>query len=218
MLKNYGVAVAELEVVWDWGRGGEPGARSRAAEERLYSVADALGARHLAVAALELEDPLEVVAERFAAVCDRAALHGLLVALEFLPWTAVADAGAAWEIVRLAGRPNGGLLVDSWHYYRGAADEAQLLSVPGDRVVAIHLDDADAEPEGDLLEDTLHRRRLPGEGAFPLAGFVQLLDRMGVTAPYGVEVISDELATLPAEEVARRAGDAARAVLAAARA
>jgi hypothetical protein len=37
---------------------------------------------------------------------------------------------------------------------------------------------------------------------------------VGSPAPFGVEVFSDALAALPAEEAGRRAGDAVRAVLA----
>ena len=83
--------------------------------------------------------------------------------------------------------------------------------------MAVHVDDADAAPAGTLLDDTLHRRRVPGEGAFPLVDYVRMLDEIGVSAPFGVEVLSDELHALPAVEAARRAVDATRAVLAAAR-
>lgn len=78
-------------------------------------------------------------------------------------------------------------------------------------MLAIQLDDADAEVVGSLLEDTMHRR-LPGRGSFPLERFVAVLDEMGVRAPLCVEVISDELASLPAAEAARLGAEAARAV------
>ena len=154
-------------------------------------------------------------AERFAALCDRAAGHGLLVAIEFLPWTGIPDARTAWEIVRRSERPNGGLLVDTWHHFRGACDEAQLRAVPPGRIVAVQLDDADAA-SGLPYEDTL-RRRLPGEGMFDLVGLVRLLDELGVDAPLSVEIISPEHHARPLVEAARRAHDATRAVLARAR-
>ena len=77
--------------------------------------------------------------------------------------------------------------------------------------------DADDEVVGTLQEDTYFRRRLPGEGAFPLVDFVRALHEMGVRVPYAVEVLSDELRGLPPPEAARLAIDATRRVLAAAR-
>jgi len=218
ILDGHGVRVAELEFLFGWARADDRQAWARRTEDQLYAIADALGARHLNVGDLDPAGdlpPLDVVAERFAALCDRAARHRLLVAIEFLPWTDIPDVRTAWEIVRRAGRRNGGVLVDAWHYFRGAGNEAALRAVPADAIVAVQLDDADAA-SGAPYEDTL-RRRLPGEGTFDLVGLVRLLDTMGVDAPVSVEIISPEHAVRPASEAARAAHDATCAVLAHAR-
>ena len=216
LLEQSGIRVVELDSVFDWMLDGEAAARSRATEDNLYRVADAVGAVHLVVnpnprgmfeetAAV----PLELKAERFSGVCDRAAEHGLLVALEFLPWTGIPHASDAWDIVRIADRPNGGVLVDSWHHFRGAADADLLLAIPPQRIVALQINDADPQPVGTLLEDSFCCRRFPGEGSFDLVGFLRLLDDHGVVAPLGVEVMADDLRGRDAHEVA---GDAAAAL------
>ena len=217
LLEEHGLEIAELEAVADWGLGGEAGVRSRAREQRYYAIAEALGARSL-LAVSDLEDPLELVVERFAALCDRAAQQGLLVALEFLPWSTIADAATAEPIVRLADRPNGGLLVDSWHYYRGTPDPAALRAAGGARIVGVQLNDAPLAAEADVLDESLHRRLMPGAGELDVVGLVRLLDELGVEAPIGVEVFSDALAERPAADVARLAAEATRRLLAAARA
>src|SRR5262249_43031356 len=112
--------------------------------------------------------------------------------------------------------PNGGVLVDAWHYFRGAADPAQLRAVPAERIIAVQLDDAAAEPVGESYLDTLHRR-LPGKGVFDLVGLVRLLDDIGVQAPLSVEIISPEHHARPLLEAARQAHDTTRAVLTRAR-
>lgn len=219
ILEGYGVEVAELEVLRHWAYDDEERvAKGRESEEQMWRIADALGARHVIAIAAELPRPVEQVAERLAALADRAAAHGVIVALEFLPWTDLADAPTAWEIVRLSGAANAGVLVDSWHLYRGNGDDREVRAVPPERIVALHIDDADELQVGTPLEDTLHRRRIPGEGAFPLLDYVRMLDEMGVQAPFGIEVLSDELRALPAAEAAQRAVDATRRVLAEARA
>lgn len=216
VLDDHGVRVVELESLFDWAMDGERGRRARRVEESFFALADLFAARHLVVVGGS-EGATDRVAERFADLCSRAEAHGLLVALEFLPWTAIPDAATAWWIVREAGAANGGILVDSWHYFRGAANPGQLEEIPADRIVALHIDDA-GPPRADPLEDTLHFRRLPGDGEFDLVEFVRLLHEKGVRAPLGIEVLSDELARLPPDRLASRAAAATRSVLRAARA
>ena len=219
ILDDHGQTVAEIELMGNWWDGGERGTRARVNEERAYEAADALGGRHLQLTAIgedESEFPaINVVADRFAALSERAAKHGLLVALEFLPWTGVPDAKTAWAIARNAG-DNAGVLVDTWHHFRGAKDPQQIRAIPPERITAIQFDDADEFPGGDLLADTM-RRRLPGQGTFDLVGFIRLLDEIGVQAPISVEVISPEQAARPVAEAARLAHDTTRSVLARAR-
>jgi sugar phosphate isomerase/epimerase len=220
ILNDHGITVAELEFVSDWAHGGERAAAARQTEDRMYRMADLFGPRHMNVgelrAATEMVRP-EAAAERFAALSDRAAAHGLLVAIEFLPWTGIPDPKTAWEICRLAGRANGGLLVDSWHYFHSGADAATLRTVPAEQIVAIQFDDAARiAPAADMLYDTLHRS-MAGEGVFDLVGFIRLLDEIGVRAPISVEIISPEQQQRPIAEAARIAHDTSAAVIARAR-
>lgn len=223
VLRDHGLAVAELDPLLSWlpveerdGAGLRAEGRAFAAhgEDDFYAIADALGGAR-AINAVLADPPadLDRVADAFAALCDRAARRGLAVTLEFLPWTHIGDAATAARIVERAGRPNGGVMLDAWHHARS---DAPLASIPPARVAAIQLADAPARPEPDLVDETLHRRLLPGEGDADLAGLLRHLRAGGCTAPVGVEVFSDALAAGPLEEVAQRAADAARRVLAAA--
>ena len=216
-----GVQVVELEFVSGWSSDSDAvWSPARNVEEQLYAAHEALGGSQLNVGCSEPIDvpaPFEAVVERFAALCQRAAAHELTVALEFMPWTAIPDAATAWRIVRAAGCDNGGVLLDVWHYFRGAADPSQLRAIPAERIVGLQINDAAAAVVGTLREDTLHRRRLPGEGVFDLTGLVHLLRELGVRAPWAVEVISDAQAALPLSEAASRAFDATSAVLNASR-
>jgi len=218
ILDRHGMRVLEIEFLAGWARD-DASPRTAEAERWLLAMADAFGARHVNVG--DMSDaaplpPLEVVAPRFAGLCDRAADHELLVAIEFLPFGGIPDAATAWHIAEAANRPNGGVLIDAWHHFRGANDPALLSVVPADRVFVVQLDDADREQVGTLMEDTVLRRRLPGEGDFDLVGMLQLLARRGVRAPVSVEVISTEQQQWPVDEAARRAFETTSGVLAAA--
>jgi sugar phosphate isomerase/epimerase len=227
MLADHGLAVAELDPAWWWLPGADEIGRSLVdryddqqvfafGEEDMFSLADLVGARSLnAVDVFGGEWGVDDAAEAFAGLCDRAADHGLLIHLEFLPWSRIPDAMTAWEIVRRAGRQNGGLAVDAWHFVRSGNDLAALGAVPPERVLGIQLDDGPLAAEADLVAATLHDRLLPGEGEFDLVSLCRALK--GSPAPVGVEVFSDALHALGPLEAARRAADATRAVLAKAR-
>jgi sugar phosphate isomerase/epimerase len=223
MLDDHGLAVAEIDPGWWW----LPGASDvkvpidadrdeifRYGETEVFRIAEAVVARSLnAVDVFGGDWSLDQAAERFAALCDRAAEHGLLVHLEFLPWSRIPDLAPAWEVVGGANRTNGGVAVDSWHWFRGGGDETVLRSMPGDRVLGIQLSDGPIRPEPNLIHATLHDRRIPGEGEFDLGSLVGLLQQIGADAPIGLEVFSDELHCLPPAEAAARAARAARRVL-----
>jgi sugar phosphate isomerase/epimerase len=225
-LADHGLAVAELDPAWWW----TPVAFDAPSlvaiddmevfcygEEEMFTLADAVGARSInAVDVLGGRWGIDDAAEALAGLCDRAAEHDLLVHVEFLPWSRIADVATAWEIVRRAERPNAGIAVDAWHWFRGTPDESVLRSIPGDKITGIQLDDAPAEPEANAMMATLHNRLLPGAGQLDLVGLVRALRDAGALAPIGVEVFSDELHALGPREAARRAGDSARRVLAAA--
>jgi len=223
LLADHGLSVAELDPAWWW----LPGASEvhvppeldqeqifRFAEPELFAVAAAVGARSLnAVDVFGGSWSLDEAAAAFAGQCDRAAGHGLLVHLEFLPWSRIPDLKTAWQVVSAADRPNGGLMLDAWHYFRGNPDGALLRSIPGASILGIQLCDAPAAPEPEPLHATLHERLLPGDGALPLPTLLADLRSTGTAAPLGVEVFSDVLHALAPADAGRRAGGAMRALL-----
>jgi sugar phosphate isomerase/epimerase len=223
LIADYGLVVAELDPAWWWTPGAagftipeelDPVEIFRYDETELFRIAELVGARSLnAVDVLGGQWSVEEVALAYAALCDRAAEHGLVVHLEWLAWSRIPDLAAAWEIVKLADRPNGGLNVDTWHCARTGTTPEELLAIPGNRVLAIQVDDGPTLPEDDLVNATLHHRMVPGEGAFDLVGYLRALRTIGAVAPIGVEVFSDELHALGPMESARRVGDATRRIL-----
>ena len=177
-------------------------------------MCEALGVVSLSVIATASSDvPMPELAGYFGRVCDRAAGFGAQVHLEFIPFTIVRNLRIAWDIVRAADRPNGGLLFDTWHFFRGEPEFTVLAQVPGDRIFCVQLDDATAEPHGSLREET-SRRLLPGDGELDLVAAVRALDRIGALRWVGPEVISPELAAMPVLAAATLAVERTRALVA----
>jgi sugar phosphate isomerase/epimerase len=217
-LDDHGIAVAELDGRMDW-LPGDTGAPSSA---EFIDAAASLRARSITV--LEVRGrpvghslTLEDVSSAFAAVCDRAADHALLAHIEYFPLSGIADLGTAYEIVRAAGRSNGGVLVDAWHHRRGADAGRFAAGFPGESILAVQLGDVGPIPSPDLAHEMMHHRLLPGTGAGHVAELVRSVRALGCTAPMEVEVYSDALAALDPFVAARRAMDALRAVIGSAR-
>lgn len=222
LVDDHGLALAEFDAITTWDDDHDPpaewgpdGAALKAGTaEHLVPLAAAVGARSISIVEYYgVALGLDRAAAAFARTCDLAAEHGLLVTLEFLPWAGVPTLGAAADIVRAAGRANGGLLVDSWHLFRSGATLSDLAAVPGDLVGYVQIDDAPAVAEADPMDETTHRRLVPGDGALDLVGFVRTLGELGYAGPIGVEVYSDELATMPPAEAAQRCADGTRRIL-----
>ncbi|WP_460606881.1 sugar phosphate isomerase/epimerase family protein [Jatrophihabitans fulvus] len=157
--------------------------------------------------------PPSDLAGHFASLCDRVAGFGAEVQLEFIPFTSVATLRQAWPVVRDAGRDNGGVLVDLWHFHRGEPDHDLLATVPGEKVLCVQLCDAPAVAEPDVRAEA-HRRLLPGRGELDLLRTLRVLDDIGALRWVGPEVLHPDLAAMPVAESAALAMDASRTLLA----
>ena len=188
--------------------------------ERVMETAARIGAR--SVVAVDISDttaPFNVdeAAQGFARLCDLAAEHGLLAHIEFLPMSPIRSLGEAWAVVQAAGRANGGLTVDSWHFFRSGSRLADLSQIPGERIHTVQLNDAPATAAPDMWDEMMTARLLPGEGAFDLAALIQTLDRIGSVAPIGVEVFNARQQDQTIAQVATDWARSTRATLAKAR-
>src|SRR3954469_2410206 len=218
-LRDAGLEIV-LDPVMNW-YGGAPRADSRFARfplDEAMAMAEGLQVVSITVIGQATSDlSLEEVAEPFGAVCDRAAGFGAQVHLEFIPMTVIRDLASAWTIVQGADRPNGGILFDTWHFFRGDPDFAVLEQVPGERIFAVQIDDAAAEVRGSMREDT-QNRLLPGDGDFDLPRAVRALDRIGALRWVGPEVISPVTAAMDPVDAARLTGRLVRELIAGVRA
>jgi sugar phosphate isomerase/epimerase len=107
------------------------------------------------------------------------------------------------DLIAETGKPNLGLVLDSWHWHCAHETAADILSLRGSDVVAVHLNDA---PSGKAIDDLVDDRRdLPcATGAIDLASFLNALNRIGYDGPAYAEPFLPELSKLPREEAVAR--------------
>ena len=188
----------------------------QAVEADVFRFADATEASFVSLVAPYDDDvvPFDAVVEALGAFADRAATAGLQLQLEPVPTSKVPDLPTAFRLVTAVARPNVGLLLDTYNLGRGGIDPEDLHAVAHELVFALQLGDGTARPlNDDYRVDSLHNRRLPGEGELPLAAIFEQVMRKGPLPPLGPEVINDDLAALPASLAARRCADAIRSFL-----
>jgi sugar phosphate isomerase/epimerase len=166
MVADNGIGVIELEVLVDWFTTGERRRRSDEALRFMLNAAEMLSARHIKVLGdLQGSDwPVEHMAESFAVLCRRAAEAGTAVCLEIFPASNVRDLATARAIAEATDAPNGGLLLDVWHFCRGGIPFDEILTLRPEHIRHVELNDAAARQIGSIMEDTSLRRMLPGEG------------------------------------------------------
>ena len=210
ILDANGVRQTEVECLMDWFV--DPGDERRVESDRnrrlLFEAAAELGAHHVKVANIP-GTPCELakLTERFGELCaDAANEHDALMAYEFMPFDVnVCTLEAVIEVVGGAGARNGVIAVDTWHCAKLGISPDDLRQIPPHLLGWVELSDGQYENMADPVDEVVNHRRLPGEGEFPLTADVEVLQELGYRGPWGVEVLSEELRSLPMEEIFERA-------------
>ncbi|MEJ5367675.1 MAG: sugar phosphate isomerase/epimerase family protein [Bryobacteraceae bacterium] len=145
---------------------------------------------------------------RLRAVAQVLEDHGCRFGLEYVgpktSWTArrfpfIHTLREASELIAEIGRPNVGLVMDSWHWYTAGETVEDLRTLRAADVVSIDLNDAPAGRARDEQKDL--ERELPlATGVIPLAGFLNTLNSLGCDAPARCEPFNAALRALPPEE------------------
>ena len=199
-LARSGVAVTDVSVVVLTGNLDLGDAR------RMVEVGRQLGADRVVVMN-RIPDPGRA-AEVLASVADLAGEAGMLVGLEFMPYSPTPDVAAAAALVRTVDRPGVGVVLDVLHLFRsgGGPKDVSRVAVP---LVLVQLCDAPDTPPAQfrLRAESLTDRRYPGHGDLPL-GAVLASVPSGVPVTLEAPVSCD--AELPPAERARRAAAALR--------
>ncbi|HZC29642.1 MAG TPA: sugar phosphate isomerase/epimerase [Gaiellaceae bacterium] len=205
-----GLEHLELEFLMDWflDPGDERRTASDATRRLLFEAAAVLEPHHIKVGNIPgTPCPLEQVTERFAELCaDAAEHHAARIVYELMPFDCnVHSLDAALAVVEGAGAPNGGIAIDTWHMGKLGIAPEDLRRIPLEHLRWVELSDGRREDMDDLVDETVNHRRLPGEGELDVAAYVEVCRDHGYAGPWGVEVLSEELRTLPMEEIFRRA-------------
>jgi 2-keto-myo-inositol isomerase len=184
----------------------EPGTEAYDRYRRGGEVAKALGAPML------LTYCAEVIPEGMdkKAALDAAAIHAarladavapVAVTLEPIGRTALMGGPReALEIAKRSGRGNVGVMLDTFHYHRSAVSDADILAIPRDKLLIVHVNDSEDRPVEELRDG--HRLHV-GHGILPLDRYMRLLKQIGYDGYLSVEIFREEYWAQPVDQVVR---------------
>lgn len=209
-LQTYGLRADYLDPVILWLGQSEPAFPSVPAD-RVLEMASALDVPRVNVVIGGDYDEAEAI-DAFASVARRITDAGMRPMVEFVPFLAVSSLDRALAVVRGAGVPRAGILLDVWHLLRSGGVPEDLDQVPPGLVQTVHLSDAPTAAPADLLEETMNGRLYPGEGAARAADVVRRVRRHSPDALYTVEVYAPTRVARDPDAFARRCYESARAL------
>ncbi len=142
-------------------------------------VAAELGARHVISSAWTKDrTDRDFLVERYAEICDLAKPFGLTVDLEFPTFSRLTSLQEAADIVRAAGRRNGGILIDTLYAHFSKLDPAEVDTLPAEWFHFVHIADTVRDvPKGrdGMIRIARDERLYPGEGCIDFAALLEQL-------------------------------------------
>ena len=214
-ISRVGLSHVEVELASGWWREDD---QWREVWELLLDAAQQLNASFIKVgtefsAPINDIEPLVEPLRRLAVEAEAASTR---VALEPLPFAMIASMPQGADLIRRVAHPAAGLVVDYWHVFRAGTSLPDLVAALDPAMVfGVELSDAEDEVIGTLFEDTRDNRRLIGEGAQDVVGFIRAMRELGFNGPWGVEILSNAHRRLPLIEALTVARDSALRTLAA---
>lgn len=210
-----GIQHIELEFLIDWFLD-DPVRKAESDRMRalLMEAAEVLDARHIKVGDF-FNEPIHMdhLIECFSKLCDEAAERNTKILYEFMPFANVHCLEDALTLMRGADRQNGGVILDIWHMVLMNITNDMLSTFPSKYILGVELNDGKIPMQEDLLDATINKRLLCGEGDFDIGGFLKVVADIGYEGPFGIEVLNSELREMPLDTIVTKVFETTSALL-----
>jgi 2-keto-myo-inositol isomerase len=189
-LEDNGLQVATLIALHGWmDSAGEAYEKSLEEARRKMRQAAVVGSPYIIASPPRGEVDLDQGAQRYRQLLEIGREYGVKPAMEFLGFVAgVNQINDAWYIVTQADDPDGTIVLDVFHIYRGGSEIDDLRKIPGDRIAIFHLNDAPESPSREQQTDA--DRVYPGDGIAPLGDMLRILEESGYRGVVSLELFN----------------------------
>ncbi len=213
MLGDSGLKVAELCYLGGWQDASESQLKPLLDVTRhLCELAQGLGCETIVAVPAMTPGWMQGAPARFRQICHVAAEYDLRVALEFPGIAAeVKDLRTAQELVVAAACSNGGLVIDTFHYFLGGSKLEDFNSVLPHQIFLVHISDAMNLPLEELRKPH-DNRTFPGDGIIDFTPIWQQLNRLHYDGAISLEVWNHQLHQSDPTEIVMRACESLRRI------
>jgi sugar phosphate isomerase/epimerase len=146
--------------------------------------------------------PSPAVVHELAASAEILYDVGVRLALEPVPYAALRTLAEAMVLCDAVGWERCGLLVDTWHFFRGDRPWERLRALDAGQISLVHVNDAAPMSTDSLVFESRFRRETLGTGTFPIGEFKAAIDALGYTGTISPEILSTRLRRLPPTDAA----------------
>lgn len=154
-----------------------------------FEIASKVGCDSLVVVAegfenKSIDEVVRVHASRLERLADVGKSYGIKIAMEWF-W----NHKDAFEIIKRANHDYLGLVIDTFHWYRGDGNLNNLNFIPKDKLYLVHINDCENLPREKLTDKN---RLYCGLGVMPLKEVLHKFKQTGYQGYLSVEIFRDE--------------------------
>ena len=213
LIRKSGIPVGVLGVEYGWlFATGEESKRLFADFRESCRNAAALGCKMLMSAPGQVSGPIADAIKYLREAGDIAAEHGLRLAIEFNSQHDVLNRlDVLHQLIRGAGKPNCGYLIDAYHFARSGAGGRGFEDVPGEQIFCFQYSDLSPNPVTGMRRPT--DRLPPGKGTVKWREVLGLLAEKGYTGYLSYEAPNPDQWARSPYDVAREGVELTRKLI-----
>jgi len=134
---------------------------------------------------------LDKCTERYKALCELGEKMSVRTELELWGFSkTLSKLSEVVQVVKDAGHPQGCILLDVFHLYKGGNNFGDVKSIDGSKITSFHMNDYPADPPVDKINDSF--RIYPGDGTAPLTQLFKDLKSNGFKGVLSLELFNRE--------------------------
>lgn len=131
-----------------------------------------------------LSEAVNAHATRLTELADLGNEYGVRIAMEW--FQSLRD---AIKVIETVGHEYLGLIIDTFHWYRGDGDLSNVDLTPGNKLYVVHINDCEDLPREELTDKN---RLYCGFGVIPLTEILKKLKRLGYEGHLSVEIFRED--------------------------
>ena len=157
----------------------------------------------LVLSSIERSGTIEAAVNDLIELADWAKKYEITLAYEFLGFAKqIKEISMSWEIISRTKRDNIGLCIDTFHIYKGKSRIDDISTIPKDKILFVHINDAKERPVEQLGD---YDRVFPGDGVLPVKEVLQALRDISYDGFYSIEIYNEDYWKEDPKEIAIKA-------------